>query len=353
MKLREVYDKDPDQNRLLNQGVAKITTDLSDPELETLRFELTNFVCNGQYAAGLQRILSTYLEHLGQTEQPGVWVSGFYGSGKSHLVKMLQYLWTDFVFPDGATARGLAKLPNDITDLLTELSTQAKRLGGLHAIAGDLKYRGDKSVRLELLSLVFRSVGLPEDYARASFVLWLRHEGIEQAVREHVTSHGADVDLEIRNLYVSDALPNALLAVKPGFADSPAAVREILQAQFPEKTDVTDTQLIEKIREALGRRGRVPCTLLVLDEVQQYIGDSVDRSKDVQDLQEQCCARLGANVLLVATGQERPGWDASVAAVARALPSHRRTTGHRRRASDPRSGAEEKAHRHPDLATPA
>jgi hypothetical protein len=94
MKLREVYDKDPERNRLLNQGVAKITTDLSSPELEMLGFELTNFVCNGQYAAGLQRILSTYLEHLGQTEQPGVWVSGFYGSGKSHLVKMLQYLWT-------------------------------------------------------------------------------------------------------------------------------------------------------------------------------------------------------------------------------------------------------------------
>jgi hypothetical protein len=29
----------------------------------------------------------------------------------------------------------------------------------------------------------------------------------------------------------------------------------------------------------------------------------VDRSKDVQDLQEQCCARLGANLLFVATGQ--------------------------------------------------
>jgi hypothetical protein len=106
---------------------------------------------------------------------------------------------------------------------------------------------------------------------------------------------------------VSDALANALLAVKPGFAESPAAVRELLQAQFPEKTDVTDTQLIEKIREALGRHGKLPCTLLVLDEVQQYIGDSVDRSKDVQDLQEQCCARLGANVLLVATGQNALG----------------------------------------------
>jgi hypothetical protein len=307
MKLREVYDKDPDQNRLLNQGVAKITTDLSNPELETLRFELTNFVCNGQYAAGLHRILRTYLDHLDQTEQPGVWVSGFYGSGKSHLVKMLQYLWSDFTFPDGATARGLAKLPPDITDLLIELSTQARRLGGLHAIAGDLKYRGDKSVRLELLSLVFRSVGLPEEYARASFVLWLRHESLEQAVREHVASHGADIDFELRNFYVSDALANALLAVKPGFAESPAAVRELLQTQFPEKTDVTDTQLIEKLREALGRHGKLPCTLLVLDEVQQYIGDSVDRSKDVQDLKEQCCARLGANVLLVGTGQNALG----------------------------------------------
>ncbi len=47
----------------------------------------------------------------------------------------------------------------------------------------------------------------------------------------------------------------------------------------------------------------MPCLLIVLDEVQQYIGESLERSKAVQELQEQCCARLGANVLFVATGQ--------------------------------------------------
>src|SRR5204863_469736 len=78
-------------------------------ELDTLRYELTNFVCDGQYADGLVRILSTYLGHLDKSEQPGVWVSGFFGSGKSHLVKMAQHLWTDFEFPDGARARGLPK----------------------------------------------------------------------------------------------------------------------------------------------------------------------------------------------------------------------------------------------------
>lgn len=133
---REVYEKDPSHNRLLNQGVAKVTSGDSSAELETLKYELTNFLCDGQYAEGLTRILSTYLGHLDKPEQPGVWVSGFYGSGKSHLVKMLQYLWTDYQFPDGARARGLAKLPQNITDLFAELSTQANAKAGSMRLPG-------------------------------------------------------------------------------------------------------------------------------------------------------------------------------------------------------------------------
>ena len=174
MKNREVYNEDPRTNTLLNQGVAKVNSPEADPEsrarwLDTLRFELTKFVCDGQYAEGMVRILSTYLGHLDKAEQPGVWVSGFFGSGKSHLVKMLQHLWIDFEFPDGAKARGLAKLPTNVNDLLKELSTHAKRQGGLHAAAGTLGAGAGDSVRLEVLSIIFRSVGLPEHYRRCLF----------------------------------------------------------------------------------------------------------------------------------------------------------------------------------------
>ena len=147
----EIYEKDPRTHTLLNQGVAKVTSGRSSAELDTLRYELSNFVCDGQYEEGLIRILSTYLSHLDKSEQPGVWVSGFFGSGKSHLVKMLQYLWTDFEFPDGAKARGLAKLPTGVKDLLKELSNSAKRHGGLHAAAGDLRDEAKESIRLALL----------------------------------------------------------------------------------------------------------------------------------------------------------------------------------------------------------
>ncbi len=78
----------------------------------------------------------------------------------------------------------------------------------------------------------------------------------------------------------------------------------LLLKQFPKVDDISTDDLIEKIRLTLGgKKGKVPCLLIVLDEVQQYIGESLERSKAVQDLQEQCCARLGANVLFVATGQ--------------------------------------------------
>ena len=303
-KNRDVFEKDPADNKLLNQGVAKVTSDRSTSELETLRFELSNFVCDGQYAAGLARVLSTYLANLDKPEQPGVWVSGFYGSGKSHLVKVLQHLWNDFTFPDGARARGLAKLPENIKELLVEQSAAAKRAGGIHAAAGTLgSSAADKSVRLELLGIVFRSVGLPEHYHTASFMLWLRQEGLEAAVRDHVIAEGRDFDFEVSNLYVSDALAKAILAARPGFAESQAEVKRLVESQFAEKSDVSIDEMIGKIKLALARKGKLPLTLLILDEVQQYIGEAVDRSKAVQDVQEQVCSRLGASVMFVATGQ--------------------------------------------------
>ena len=303
MMNRNVYEKDPKTHTLLNQGVAKVTTGQSASELETLRYELTNFVCDGQYADGLVRILSTYLGHLDKSEQPGVWVSGFFGSGKSHLVKMLQYLWLDYEFLDQARARGLAKLPTHVSDLLKELSTAAKRRGGLHAAAGTLGAGAGDSVRLDLLSIIFQSVGLPGEYRTASFMLWLREEGLEDVVLSAVDKSKADRDAVLANFYLSDTVAKAILAERPAFANKPGDVKLLLEKQFAEKTDVSIEEMIAKIKQTVGNRGKLPCTLIVLDEVQQYIGDSPDRSKAVQDVQEQCCSRLGANVMFVATGQ--------------------------------------------------
>src|SRR2546426_518709 len=83
----------------------------------------------GQYEDGLIRILESYLGNASSTTQPAAWVSGFYGSGKSHLLKMFRHLWVNTPFADGATARGLARLPQEVQDLLRELDTLGRRSG--------------------------------------------------------------------------------------------------------------------------------------------------------------------------------------------------------------------------------
>ena len=106
---RDIYNKAPKDNSLVNNGVAEVSEDHSEAAQAILRYELETFVCDGQYEKGLETILDKFLVNLDAgTEQPGVWISGFYGSGKSHLVKMLRTLWTDYQFADGATARSLA-----------------------------------------------------------------------------------------------------------------------------------------------------------------------------------------------------------------------------------------------------
>jgi hypothetical protein len=300
----EVYEKDPRTHSLLNQGVAKVTSGDSSGELETLRYELTNFVCEGQYAEGLTRILSTYLGHLDKSEQPGVWVSGFFGSGKSHLVKMLQHLWTDFEFPDGAKARGVTKLPTGVKDLLKELANSSKRHGGLHAAAGDLRTEAKESIRLALLGILFKSVGLPGDYTRACFQMWLRDEKLEDEVRKYIAEAGGTFERELTNLYVSKLMAQAILQFCPEFASKASDVALILKSQFPpDPKDVSIDDMIARIMQAVGRGGKLPLTVVILDEVQQYINDDAGRSKAVQDVKEQCCARLGPNFLLIGTGQ--------------------------------------------------
>ncbi len=303
MKNREIYLKDPTKQKLVNEGVANVNDDTTSLALSVLRYELETFVCDGQYEKGMADILETYLKNIDQAQQPAVWVSGFFGSGKSHLVKMLRALWVDTVFEDGATARGIARLPQPITDLLKELSTQGRRHGGLHAASGTLGAGASGSVRLALLRIIYKSVGLPEQYPAASFVLWLKHENIYDEVRSHVQQNGFDWDEELDNFYVAEGLHAALIQAKPHLFSSPASCVETLNNLYPFEADISSDMMIHAIRQALSRDGVFPLTLIVLDEVQQYIGGSAERSIEVQEMVEAIGKNIGGKLLFVGTGQ--------------------------------------------------
>ena len=300
---RDIYLKDPSSLKILNDGVANVNDVYSDEALEVLRFELETFVCEGQYEFGMEKILNSYLANLNQVQQPAVWVSGFFGSGKSHFVKMLRALWDDIRFSDGATARGVVNLPTQIHDKLVELETQAKRIGKLHAASGTLGASADGSCRLSLLNIIFKSANLPEDYPRAHFIMWLKSEGIYEDVEKFLEDSNSKLTEELQHLYVSEKLHDALIQVKRNVFKSRDSCAEVLQSQFRLVSDITSNEMCETINQVLTRDGKFPLTLVVLDEIQQYLIGDLKRVNEVQELVEKCSTSFDGKLLFVGTGQ--------------------------------------------------
>ena len=86
MKLQTMFQKNI--NRDIN-GVVKVAQN----DEESLHQELSEYIITRE----LRRHFRTFFENYSKaidypTDKIGVWISGFFGSGKSHFLKMLSYL---------------------------------------------------------------------------------------------------------------------------------------------------------------------------------------------------------------------------------------------------------------------
>lgn len=297
---RDVLERDPSENSLQNDGVSKVSN------AAALRYELATFVCEGEYERGLYQILDTYLGHLSLPTQPSAWVSGFYGSGKSHLVKILEALWTNEPLGDGQRPRDIARLPRDIQEQFIELSNAAKRAGGLWSASGMLSESGNQSVRMLILGVVYKAAGLSSNYGRARFRLWVRERGWEPEITRRILAEGLDPEEEFEQYLVSPEIGNAVWELSGTKSADVDAGQERWDAQF-NREDISIDEMESALRQVLRLQSddgkRIPLTLIVLDEVQQYIGDSGARAQAIQEAVERIQSAFDSKLLVVATGQ--------------------------------------------------
>lgn len=305
MKNKELFTLNPEEVNLRNEGVAKLRTINESDDLSIAEYELKTFVCEGEYHDGLKKILNQYLSNYDNKEQPSFWVSGFYGSGKSHLVKMASYLWNDFVFPNGKTARNIRTLPQDIHDLFVELDRKQKIQGKL-SIAGTLRDFPSSDIRYSFIQLLLNNLGLPSQYHHFKFVYWAKTEGIYDDLESLVKAAGKDLKKEIENMFVSSVLAKSVLELRPELAENEMKLKETFRAQFPRIDKIGRIDFVKTIREEilpLSFGDKIPCTLIVLDEVQQFIGQDAALAENVQYLAEDLGSRFDGKFVLVGTGQ--------------------------------------------------
>lgn len=101
-RIRTLFEKDVDRSI---EGVIKADDN------RHLITEVEEYVITNEVRNRLDSLMTSYIESEGSN---GVWISGFFGSGKSHLLKMLSLLLADVELDDKGTAeRFLPKIDDE------------------------------------------------------------------------------------------------------------------------------------------------------------------------------------------------------------------------------------------------
>ena len=103
LQMRDIFQKPVDRPI---DGVIKAD------DAASLRTELDEYVITGEIAQKLEQFLQAYNNY---STANGVWISGYFGSGKSHLLKMLAYLLENYVI-DGVPAYDMFKGKTELVE---------------------------------------------------------------------------------------------------------------------------------------------------------------------------------------------------------------------------------------------
>ena len=103
LNLKEIFEKDIDR---------PIDSVIKADEEESILNELEEYVITNEIERNFNRFFQEYNNY---TNKNGVWISGFFGSGKSHLLKILSLLLDNKAIENKYPAEILSKkIPNDI-----------------------------------------------------------------------------------------------------------------------------------------------------------------------------------------------------------------------------------------------
>ena len=86
MLIKDMFLKDIERD--IN-GVIKV----GQKDKENVFQELDEYVVTEEIEKYMNRLFDAYIKGLeGRTDKMGIWISGFFGSGKSHFLKIMSYI---------------------------------------------------------------------------------------------------------------------------------------------------------------------------------------------------------------------------------------------------------------------
>lgn len=311
MKIRELFTKPID--RPIN-GVIKA----DQRDAESIWQELDEYVVTKQLTEYFRKFFDAFLAAADNPKDPvlssrmGVWVSGFFGSGKSHFIKILSYLLENIeaVNPQDGTPKRAAQFfdQNKIKDAMLLADVQRAVNGSsdviLFNIDAKADSKSDRDVILQVFLRVFNEkLGFSGD---APHVAHMEHHLVSKGAYEafkaaFAEKNGSTWEVE------RDAVDFLRDDVVHAFANALKQSDESAATWFDNARDtyrINIEGLAKLIREYLDTKPAGHRIIFLVDEVGQFIGDNTQLMLTLQTITEQLGTLSQGRAWVIVTSQE-------------------------------------------------
>lgn len=284
------------------QGVVTIGNEDEEQKWQ----ELEEYVCTDEITKSFRTFFRRYRESITTpTEKMGVWITGFFGSGKSHFLKILGYILENEVV---AGIRAAEYFDDKIKDelVLADIRQSAKANNKVVLFNIDSKAKSDsKSKTQAIMDIMLRAFNESVGYCGSSpWVADLERVLDEEGKLEDFVAKFEEiskrnwVQTRAKALLNRDAIIKALVAVRGMTEESAKAFVEDQTRNFTNTTE-DFAKFVSKYCQANKTR-----VVFLMDEVGQFIGDNTQLMLNLQTCVEDLGKYCRGQAWVVVTSQQ-------------------------------------------------
>ena len=298
MQLQYIYKSDI--NRDIN-GVIKVAQN----DEKSIEQELREYIITRELRKHFNTFFNNYEKSLNYpTDKIGVWISGFFGSGKSHFLKILSYLLSNDAvagkpsveyftdkFDDPMMFAQLERCANVPTDTI------------LFNIDSKSPINKDKTAILRVFAKVFYEYRgfYGDDLKVARLEQFIDKSGKTDAFKSKFAEVNGDEWENVRDAFAffEDDIVETLVET---LGMSETAARNWFNGT--ETADMSIEQLVKEIKEYIDSKGKNFRLMFMIDEVGQYIGSDGSLMLNLQTIVEEIGSKCDGRVWVMVTSQE-------------------------------------------------
>ena len=303
MQIKDMFEKQIDRDI---KGVIKV----GQSDEENVYQELDEYVVTKELLKHFRDFFDNYEKGInGYTDKMGVWISGFFGSGKSHFLKILSYLLKNSVvegkraieyFTDGKKIEDpmlIAKMTNSgtISSDVMLFNIDSK---------GSAKVGSGKEAIVEVFMKVFNEM---QGYCGsipylAEFERQLDNEGRFKEFKEKFQETSGAPWEKKRQAFavIQDKIVKTIVAMD--FMSEEAARNWCKNAKG--SYDLSIEKFVSLVKEYCEKKGPNHHVIFLVDEIGQYIADDTQLMLNLQTIVEDLGTACRGKAWVIVTSQE-------------------------------------------------